>query len=113
MLPVEDRVQTLLLINLAPREQKYLRLLPPAKVIDVFNPELENLLLVVNLDKLKVQQARKIAKVLGIVQKVHGRDQKLAFLINQIKSKSQQAKAKIIEVIRQKPRSLNNVYIYP
>ena len=88
-------------VKLVKREQKHLRLLPPAKTIDVFSPELEDLLRGVDLDKLKLRQARKIAKVLGIAQKVNGRDQKLAFLISQIKVKLQQAKAEIVEAVRQ------------
>ncbi len=87
-------------IKLAQKEQKHLRLLPPAKTIDVYNPELEDLLLGVDLNKLKLRQARKIAKVLGIAQKVNGRDQKLAFLVSQIKSKLQQETLLQSEVIK-------------
>ena len=76
-------------------------MLPPAKTINVSNPELEDLLQAVDLNKLKLRQARKIAKVLGIAQKVNGRDQKLAFLVSQIKLKLQQARAEIVEVVRQ------------
>ncbi|PSB25946.1 hypothetical protein [Chlorogloea sp. CCALA 695] len=79
LLPVQDKGEIVPLTNLAQGEQKHLRLLPPAKTINVFNPELEDLLRGVDLDKLKLRQARKIAKVLGIAQKVNGRDQKLAF----------------------------------
>ncbi len=61
------------------KEQKHLRLLPQAKVINISNPKLEDLLQGVGLDKLKLRPARKIAKVLGIAQKVNGRDQKFAF----------------------------------
>ena len=100
LLPVQDKGEIVPLTNLAQGEQKHLRLLPPAN-IDVFNPELEDLLQAVDLDRLKLRQARKIAKVLGIAQKVNGRDQKLAFLVSQIKSKLQQAKAEIVEVVRQ------------
>ena len=96
--PVEESV---VLVKLVQKEQKHLRLLPQAKAIDVSNPELENLLRGVDLDKLKLRQARKVAKILGIAQKVNGRDQKLAFLISQIRSKLQQAKAEIVEVVRQ------------
>jgi hypothetical protein len=86
-LPVEESV---VLVKLVQKEQRHLRLLPQAKVIDVSNPELEDLLQKVGLDQLKLRQAGKIAKVLGIAQKVNGRDQKLAFLISQIKAKLQQ-----------------------
>ena len=54
--------------------------LPPAKTINVSNPELEDLLRGVDLDELKLRQARKVAKVLGIAQKVNGKDQRLDFL---------------------------------
>ena len=101
LLPVQDKGEIVPLTNLAQREQKHLRLLPPGKIINVSNPDLKDLLRGLDLDKLKLRQARKIAKLLGIAQKVNGRDQKLAFLVSQIKSKLQQAKAEIIEVVRQ------------
>ena len=97
----EDKAEIASKILLTHEQQKHLRLLLPAKAIDVSNPELENLLRGVDLDKLKLRQARKVAKILGIAQKVNGRDQKLAFLISQIRSKLQQAKAEIVEVVRQ------------
>ncbi len=65
-------------------------MLPPAKIINVFNLKLEDLLRGLDLDKLKLRQARKVAKVLEIAQKVNRRDQKLAFLVSQIKAKLQQ-----------------------
>ena len=66
----EDKAEIASKILLAHKQQKHLRLLPPAKTIDVFNPELEDLLRGVDLDELKLRQARKIAKVLEIAQKV-------------------------------------------
>ena len=99
LLPLQDKGKIVPSTNLAQREQKHLRLLPPGKIINVSDPDFKELLQAVNLDKLKLRQARKIAKVMGIAQKVNGRDQKLAFLINQIKSKLQQAKAEIVEVV--------------
>ncbi len=98
LLPVEDKAN--LLTKTFSREQKHLRLLPPAKGIDVSQPELEDLLPGVDLENLKLRQARKIAKVLGIAQKVNGRDQKLAFLVSQIKSKLQQETSLQVEVIK-------------
>ncbi len=84
------------------KEQKHLRLLPQAKETSmVVAPKLEDLLTGIDLDKLKLRQARKIAKVLGIAQKVNGRDQKLASLVSQIKLKFQQAEAEIVEVVQQ------------
>ena len=101
LLPVQDKGEIVPSTNLAQGEQKHLRLLPPGKIINVSDPDFKDLLQAVNLDKLKLRQARKIAKVLGIAQKVNGRDQKLAFLVSQIKSKLQQAKAEIVEVVIQ------------
>jgi len=86
----EDKAEVASKILLAHKQQKHLRLLPPAKAIDVANTQLEDLLRGVDLDKLKLRQAREIAKVLGIAQKVNGKDQKLAFLVSQIKVKLQQ-----------------------
>ncbi len=99
-LPVEEAVAS---VKLVQKEQKHLRLLPPALATNASNPEpkLGDLLRGVDLTKLKLRQARKIAKVLGVAQKVNGRDQKLAFLVSQIKLKLQQAKVEIVEVVRQ------------
>ena len=97
----EDKAEIVSNILVAQKEPKHLRLLPPAKTIDVSNPELEDLLRGIDLNELKLRQARKIAKALGIAQKVNGRDQKLAFLVSQIKVKLQQAKAEIVEAVRQ------------
>lgn len=65
---------------------------------------LRELLLGVDLNKLPLRQARKIAKVLGIAQKVRGRDQKLAFLRGQIKLKLQEMRSlqpEVVAVIRE------------
>ena len=97
----EDKAEIVSNILVAQKEPKHLRLLPPAKTIDVSNPELEDLLRGIDLNELKLRRARKIAKALGIAQKVNGRDQKLAFLVSQIKVKLQQAKAEIVEAVRQ------------
>ncbi len=87
-LPVEEAV---VLVKPPQKEQKHLRLLPQAKETNItVVPKLEDLLLGISINKLKLRQARKIAKVLGIAQKVNGRDQKLVFLGSQIKSKLQQ-----------------------
>lgn len=64
----EDKAKIASKILLIHEQQKHLRLLPPAKALNVSNPELEDLLRGVDLDKLKLRQARKIAKVLGIAQ---------------------------------------------
>ena len=97
----EDKAEIASKILLAHKQQKHLRLLPPAKALNVSNPELEDLLRGVDLDKLKLRQARKIAKVLGIAQKVNGRAQKLEFLRNQMKLKLQQAKFEIVQSVAQ------------
>jgi len=52
--------------------------------------KLDELLVGVDLDKLQLRPARKIAKALGIAQKINGVDQKLDFLRAQIRSKLQQ-----------------------
>lgn len=88
-------------IKLVDKEQKHLHLLPPAKVIDVPNLEVENLLQGVDLNKLKLRQARKVAKVLGIAQKAKGRDLTLALLLSQIKLKLQQVESDIVQVVKQ------------
>ncbi len=97
-LPVEESI-----VGVKPlqKEQKHLRLLPSAKETSIaVAPQLEDLLIEIDLDKLKIRQARKIAKALGIAQKVNGRDQKLAFLVSQIKSKLQQGTFLHLEAIR-------------
>lgn len=101
LLPLEG-AREILPVSLVATEQKHLRLLPQAKQTSTaVAPQIDDLLLGVNIDKLKLRQARKIAKVLGIAQKVNGRDQKLTFLVSQIKVKLQQAKKEIIEVVKQ------------
>ncbi len=98
-LPVGKSVR---LVKPLQKEQKHLRLLPQGKETSmVIAPKLEELLQGISIDKLKLRQARKIAKVLGIVQKINGRDQKLTFLVSQIKLKLQQAKVEIVEVVKQ------------
>jgi len=90
------------LVEVVEKEQKHLWLLPQGKETSMLiAPKLEDLLRGADLDKVKIRQARKIAKVLGIAQKVNGRDQKLAFLVSQIKLKLQQAKVEMVEVIQQ------------
>ena len=101
LLPLTNK-RELALIKLVQTKQKPLRLLPPAKETNIaVASQLEDLLLGVNIDKLKLRQARKVAKALGIAQKVNGRDQKLEFLRSQIKVKLQQAKLEILLVVKQ------------
>ncbi len=99
LLPLTDKHQ-LALIKLVQTKQKPLRLLSPAKETNIaVASQLEDLLLGVNIDKLKLREARKIAKVLGIAQKVNGKDQKLSFLRSQIKLKLQQEQSLSHEVV--------------
>ncbi len=101
LLPLTNK-RELVLIKLVQTKQKPLRLLPPAKETSIaVASQLEDLLVGVNIDKLKLRQARKVAKALGIAQKVNGRDQKLEFLRSQIKVKLQQAKLEILQVVKQ------------
>ena len=87
-LPAQEAVG---LVKLVQKEPNYWRLLPQAKETSiVIEPTLEELLVGISIDKLKLRQARKVAKVLGIAQKVNGKDQKLDFLRSQIKVKLQQ-----------------------
>lgn len=88
-------------VKLVQTEKKHLRLLPQAKETSMaVAPQKEELLLGINMDKLKLRQARKIAKVLGIAQKVNGKDQKLDFLRSQIKLKLQQANSDIVQAVK-------------
>lgn len=94
------------------QQQKPLLLLPAA--LDVTAEEsplshstkskLDELLTEVNLEKLQLRPARKIASLLGIAQKVNGKDQPLSFLRGQIKSKLQQWQslpAETVEIVQQ------------
>ena len=60
---------------------KPMLLLPPAKEISA------SLFLDVDIDNLQLRAARKIAKVLGIAQKVNKKDQPISWLRAQIKAK--------------------------
>lgn len=53
-------------------------------------PSLEEILQNVDLETLPIRPARKIARALGIAQKVNGKDQPLSWLRAQIKAKLQQ-----------------------
>lgn len=53
-------------------------------------PFLEEILQDLDIEHLQLRPARKLAKALGISQKVNGRDQPLSFLRAQIKAKLQQ-----------------------
>ncbi len=98
-LPVE---KTLVSIKLVQKEQKHLRLLPPAKEIKTGDPlELaDNLLEEIDLNKMKLRKVRKVAKVLGIAQKAKGRDVTLVLLLSQIKLKLQQVESETLQVVK-------------
>lgn len=75
---------------------KPLLLLPPAKETSASSVPitaeltLNELFSSIDIDKLQLRLARKIASSLGISQKANGRDQKLSMLRAQIKAKLQQ-----------------------
>ncbi len=84
--------------------QEPLLLLAPAKVVDkvqlsTTQSTIKELLIGVDVDTLKLRDARKLAKVLGIAQKVNGRDQNLEFLRSQIKIKLQQSLLPDVELV--------------
>jgi hypothetical protein len=109
LLPIE---QAALVVAQPPKraqhQHKPLLLLPPAQeVIGKRSPAsasgkstLIELLVSVDLDKLQLRPARKIAKALGIAQKINGVDQKLDFLRAQIKSKLQQPQTLSSDVVK-------------
>ena len=53
-------------------------------------PNLNELLSTIDIDKLQLRRARQIAKALGIAQKVNKKDQPISWLRAQIKAKLQQ-----------------------
>lgn len=89
-------------------EQKpVLLLLPPVKEISIqpllptaVEPKLVKFLSHIDIDKLQLRPARKIAKVLNIAQKINGRDQTLGFFRSQIKAKLQQSEALSAETVK-------------
>ena len=95
MLPIDEVAEISIPQRYPPDKQKPLLLLPAAKeettssVPITAAPNLDELFLNIDIDKLQLRLARKIAKELGIFQKVNGRDQKLSWLLAQIKAKLQ------------------------
>ena len=89
-------------------EQKpVLLLLPLVKEISIQPPlattaksKLDQALLHIDIDKLQLRPARKIAKALNIAQKINGRDQTLSFFRSQIKAKLQQSEALSAETVK-------------
>ena len=71
-----------------------LKLKPPLLLAQVIaESNLDELFSNIDIDKLPLQQARKIAKALGIAQKVNKKDQPISWLRAQIKAKLQQPQA--------------------
>jgi hypothetical protein len=64
-------------------------------------PTLEQLLLGIDLDKLQLRPARKIASRLNIAQKVGGKDQPLFFLRAQIKKRLSEQPQEVAPVIEE------------
>ncbi len=77
----------------------------PTKVEDApssqISPTLEQLLLGIDLDKLQLRPARKIAGRLNIQQKVNGKDQPLGFLRAQIKKRLSEQPQEVAPVIEE------------
>ena len=93
LLPAPEALDSPKLTQVQP---KPVLLLVEAKTVDErrlpsTQSTIKELLTGVDVDTLKLRQARKIAKALGIAQKVNGKDQTLAFLRSQIKLKLQQS----------------------
>lgn len=95
MLPIDEVAEISIPQRYPPNKLKPLLLLPAAKDETASSlpitaaPNLDELFLNIDIDKLQLRQARKIASSLGISQKVNGRDQKLSWLLAQIKAKLQ------------------------
>ncbi len=69
------------------------------------SPTLEQLLEGINLDKLQLRPARKIASRLNIAQKVGGKDQPLGFLRAQIKKRLSEKPQEVALVIKEVERA--------
>lgn len=85
-------------------QQKPILLLAPAKTVEEVKVSAnratsKELLGDIDVDSLKLREARKLAKSLGIAQKINGKDQKLAWLRRQIKAQLQQTQSLQPEVV--------------
>lgn len=92
--------------QITPAQPKLVLLLAEAKAVEKVRVEnsgvtAEGLLESIDVDTLKLRDARKLAKALGIAQKTNGKDQKLAFLRGQIKLKLQQERLPRLEDVAQ------------
>lgn len=110
-LTIDEDVAAIASDKYSNQQHQPLLLLPPVVEVDELervsgSAELKPLQLfaAVDLDRLSLRKARKIAKELGISQKVNGRAQALGFLKSQIKSKLQQWQSlppKTVEIVRE------------
>lgn len=106
LLPIDTPSEMISMPQPYPQPSKPLLLLPPAKQevakalpITIPQANLEELLSSTNLDTLQLRSARRIAKALGIAQKVNGKDRKLNVLRSQIRAKLQQPQSLSPEAI--------------
>jgi len=96
MLPIDEVAEISILQRCSPNKLKPLLLLPQADVVAASSlptttePTLDVLFSSIDIDKLRLRRARKIAKALGIAQKVNKKDQPISWLRAQIKAKLQQ-----------------------
>ena len=86
ILPLDEALSRPQLGQRAASQLKPLLLLPQVTA----ESNLDELFSNIDIDKLPLQQARKIAKALGIAQKVNKKDQPISWLRAQIKAKLQQ-----------------------
>ena len=86
ILPLDEVLSKPQLGQCAASQLKPLLLLPQVTA----EPNLDELLLAIDIDKLQLRRARQIAKALGIAQKVNKKDQPISWLRAQIKAKLQQ-----------------------
>lgn len=96
MLPIDEVAETSITQSCSPNKLKPLLLLPQSDVVvassltTIAEPTLDVFFSSINIDKLQLKLARKIAKALGIAQKVNKKDQPISWLRAQIKAKLQQ-----------------------
>lgn len=96
MLPIDEVISRPQLQYCSSHQSKPLLLLPQADVVAASPLQitteltLDELFLSIDIDKLQLRPARKIAKALGIAQKVNKKDQPISWLRAQIKAKLQQ-----------------------
>ncbi len=96
-------------VPIASKEPEQVPLEEPARVEDApssqSEPTLEQLLKGIDLDKLQLRPARKIASRLNIAQKVGGKDQPLGFLRAQIKKRLEEQPQEVAPVIEEIKRA--------